>query len=263
MYLTTPLHFLSLPQDGFPSSVFPLPRCAGDCDSDGDCDGNLICFQRNRFDDVPGCNGGSAEATRTDYCVLPANAPNLTPTATTRPSPRPSARPSTMQPAPTQDLPVPTSAGTQTIRYIGNSKYVNVRNTLQLTVSSYPVFFYFSDGSPASAFPLGACQGDCDSDADCAGNLVCHQRGTFEAVPTCLGGNQDSSQTDYCISLSTPEPTTPNPTSKPTAMPTSLPTPLPTPLPTNLPTPAPRTIQYIGNSTLAFIAFVARCHDLI
>src|SRR6056300_817429 len=29
-----------------------------------------------------------------------------------------------------------------------------------------------NDGSPSDAFPLGLCQGDCDSDADCQTGLV-------------------------------------------------------------------------------------------
>lgn len=69
-------------------------------------------------------------------------------------------------------------------------------------------------------FPLQACQGDCDGDEDCAFNLYCFQRDSFEAVPGCTG--QGSSGRDYCA---IPEPTsspTPNPTKAPT-------TPSPTP----------------------------------
>ena len=35
----------------------------------------------------------------------------------------------------------------------------------------------------------GMCQGDCDSDRDCAGNLQCYQRNyELTAVPGCSGG---------------------------------------------------------------------------
>jgi len=38
----------------------------------------------------------------------------------------------------------------------------------------------------------GLCEGDCDSDDDCAGELVCHQRGSNESVPGCRGGDDSS-----------------------------------------------------------------------
>lgn len=48
-------------------------------------------------------------------------------------------------------------------------------------------------------FPLKLCQGDCDSDFDCQGGLVCFQRNAQQAVPGCRGGEQDWSLTDYCV----------------------------------------------------------------
>lgn len=45
----------------------------------------------------------------------------------------------------------------------------------------------------------GLCQGDCDDDSDCAGELVCYQRGRYESVPGCRGGHEDSSKSDYCV----------------------------------------------------------------
>jgi hypothetical protein len=53
--------------DGNPGDVFPLGRCEGDCDSNGDCEGDLICIQRDDNEEVPGC-GGSAIA-GVDYCT--------------------------------------------------------------------------------------------------------------------------------------------------------------------------------------------------
>jgi hypothetical protein len=43
--------------------------------------------------------------------------------------------------------------------------------------------------------------GDCDIDSDCAGSLVCYQRdrGDFQPVPGCDGGENDGSRTDYCV----------------------------------------------------------------
>ena len=39
-----------------------------------------------------------------------------------------------------------------------------------------------NNGFPESAFPLGMCEGDCDTDEDCKGVLVCFQRDGLEPV---------------------------------------------------------------------------------
>jgi uncharacterized surface protein with fasciclin (FAS1) repeats len=45
------------------------------------------------------------------------------------------------------------------------------------------------------------CEGDCDTDDDCANDLVCFKRRrmSFKKVPGCRGGTSDKSGTDYCI----------------------------------------------------------------
>ncbi|CAJ1935046.1 unnamed protein product [Cylindrotheca closterium] len=50
-----------------------------------------------------------------------------------------------------------------------------------------------------TASPLGLCEGDCDSNDDCADGLSCYQRSEFEFVPGCSGGLTDVSRTDYCV----------------------------------------------------------------
>eukprot|EP00980_Cylindrotheca_fusiformis_P005890 scaffold1239_cov130-Cylindrotheca_fusiformis.AAC.3 len=51
----------------------------------------------------------------------------------------------------------------------------------------------------SSESPLGICQGDCDSNADCKAGLICFQRNGGEEVPGCFGGSDDFSRNDYCI----------------------------------------------------------------
>jgi len=54
-------------------------KCAkgyGDCDSDSDCQGNLLCGQRNNFESLPGLTGLSRPTTQDpngddDYCYDP------------------------------------------------------------------------------------------------------------------------------------------------------------------------------------------------
>lgn len=50
--------------------------------------------------------------------------------------------------------------------------------------------------NPVANYPLGQCQGDCDTDKHCAGDMKCLQRSGREEVPGCLG--KDSTSTDYC-----------------------------------------------------------------
>ena len=52
--------------------------------------------------------------------------------------------------------------------------------------------------------PCEECHGDCDTDEDCSGDLVCYQKGSAEneqeaMVPGCDG--LSFSRTDYCVSL--------------------------------------------------------------
>lgn len=48
---------------------FPLGICQGDCDEDSECDSGLICYQRSRGEAVPGCSGGEADQSETDFCI--------------------------------------------------------------------------------------------------------------------------------------------------------------------------------------------------
>lgn len=57
---------------------------------------------------------------------------------------------------------------------------------------------YIEECSPE--FPCGKCQGDCDSDRDCAGSLQCtpDNRGAIVPVPGCIG--TPSAEIEYCHS---------------------------------------------------------------
>ena len=55
------------------------------------------------------------------------------------------------------------------------------------------------EGGYLSKYPLDQCQGDCDMDEHCKGNLICFQRRKHESVPGCQGGSEDTTPTDYCI----------------------------------------------------------------
>jgi hypothetical protein len=89
-----------------------------------------------------------------------------------------------------------------------------------------------------SSAPCSACQGDCDSDSDCAGDLRCFQRDTGEKVPGCVDSEGQPESYDYCavsggrvdyfwFGLESTAPThltTSSPTTAPTEAPTAVPT---------------------------------------
>ena len=47
--------------------------CEGECDSDLECMGDLVCFERTGFDNVPGCQGEGRFSS--DYCYQVTDEP--------------------------------------------------------------------------------------------------------------------------------------------------------------------------------------------
>ena len=193
--------------DWDPIDKFPLNECEGDCDEDKDCAGDLICFER-KSNEYKSVPGclGGETDSSGTDYCIRAGASLVT-------APPTSASP-TISPAPTPSYP--------SLKKVGNN------------------------WDPASAFPLGECEGDCDRNSDCKGGMICFQRTGTESVPGCLGGETDSKGTDYCVQsgarIVTARPTTASPTISPapTLNPTTAPpTPRPTASPTRSPTPIP------------------------
>ena len=60
------LHFYGISP---PPSVLPLQDCQGHCTTDADCASGLICYERQQYDPVPGCNG--TDPSKTNYCINP------------------------------------------------------------------------------------------------------------------------------------------------------------------------------------------------
>jgi hypothetical protein len=160
--------------DGSPASAFPLQKCQGDCDKDSDCATNLKCFIRKPGDDItkiPGCTTTTVTKLTndgTDYCYNPKDAIIIT---------TPMKPPSPVAPPKSAPKSAPTTSGVKLV-YVGE------------------------DWTPRDEYPLDRCEGDCDGDYDCKGELVCHHRdvdktGQFGYVPSCVG--RDTSTTDYCI----------------------------------------------------------------
>jgi len=100
-----------------------LQACQGDCDDDSECADGLKCFIRGGNEPVPGCESANSGigAFGDDYCF----------------------------------------DATGYIILVGNNY------------------------DPLDAFPLGVCEGDCDTSFDCAGDLICFGRNSDEQVPGC------------------------------------------------------------------------------
>jgi len=136
-----------------------LELCEGDCDSDDDCAEDLYCFIKDTSVlSVPGCNG--FDTSRTDYCTYK----NIT-----------------------------TSSSSAPLANYSSSS-ITLSNSTEL-----PLLFAYIENPPnISSLPLQLCQGDCDSDTDCANELICYMKPLNESlVPGCAGIS--ITRTDFCI----------------------------------------------------------------
>jgi hypothetical protein len=185
------------------NSLGYMQECEGDCDYDSNCIGDLVCFHRNAgdFSSVPGCQGGWRDGSRTDYCVDP----DLPPINNV-------ANPSAAGGECEGDCDVDSDCDGELICFhrdqgdflavpgCAGGEWDGSRT--DFCIDPYlPVVSLFVNSSVPD---LGLCEGDCDSDSDCAGGLVCFLRdqGDFSDVPGCSGGTSDGSRTDYCVDLS-------------------------------------------------------------
>ena len=101
-----------------------------------------------------------------------------------------------------------------------------------------PANYLLYVGTDLGPSMLGLCEGQCNSDDDCSGTLVCFQRSGDTPVPRCDGTGRMG--TAYCrLSDSSGQEPTPNPTSQPSYFPTKSPTPNPSDTPKDQPAKSP------------------------
>lgn len=168
-----------------------LGLCEGDCDTNADCDYSLVCFERDDFAPVPGCNGEGEE--HFDYCVLPSlmdhgdKAVQSLGLCQGDCDSDADCDPGLVCFQRDDYTPVPGCNG----EGVENYDYCVLSSSAAI---GEPLLMGYGD-SPG--FSLGLCQGDCDSDTDCAHGLVCFQRDGVAPVPGCTGvGVEDY---DYCV----------------------------------------------------------------
>ena len=117
--------------------------CEGDCNSDNDCSGDWLCWQRNNREKIPGCMYLLYDTNSYDYCYNPS--------------------------------------------VKGDREILDKDRVGRIELYS-----------PAHTMVGGArCEGQCESDADCRGKLICFVRGDTRAVPGCKGTGV--SGWNYCI----------------------------------------------------------------
>jgi hypothetical protein len=211
---------------GNPTDHYPLGKCEGDCDNDNQCKDNLVCFKRDKHDPVPGCVGGTQDGSRTDYCVNLEDISNPTQPPVPDPTPPPVPDPT---PPPVPD-PTPPPVPDPTTPPVPNPTPPPV--PAPIDTSGGLSLQSFGGTPPGDRFPLGECEGDCDSDSDCGPGLRCHMRNNFDPTPGCSGF--DASRTDYCVNNNPNSPTAPAPGPAQT-----IPAPGPAPVPAPAPAPAP------------------------
>lgn len=180
--------------------IFPLGECQGDCDSDWDCQWGMICFKRDEFESVPGCQSdGPNDNEGTDYCYYPISEKELTLMGD--------------EDLPADNFPLGECQGDCDddvdcgfgLNCFQRSGYTTVPGC-DGDGSSSADYCYIppagelvlvgNDDEPSSAYPLQECQGDCDSDSDCDWGLTCFQRDGEESIEGCTGAGSDG--WDYC-----------------------------------------------------------------
>jgi len=140
---------------------------------------------------TPEPTGGPTEAPTSRPTGGPSNGPTYVTTAgpTEAPTPRPTGGPTSAL-NPTAN---PTSSPTREPTSGSTSAPTGTPSTSPAAGLPPLVTVLFNDGE------LEACQGDCQSDSDCATGLMCYQRAANETVPGCSGLGEEKQ--DYCCDL--------------------------------------------------------------
>jgi len=215
----------------FGSPYGKLGPCEGDCNNDDDCAEGLYCFQRDSsIESVPGCVGH--DTSRTDFCTYKTQTnsnseftiPGRTDSATTDEKVTLPALSMKKLGQCEGDCNSDEDCAEGLYCFIRNGDMTSVpgcegfdnsRTDFCTRVSSFeghndkrvptnnvappPMLFVFPENPPNPwDLPLKACQGDCDTDSDCADGLICYTRPRGRtSIPGCSGIS--SSRTDFCV----------------------------------------------------------------
>jgi len=175
-------------------------RCEGGCLNDNDCYGNLKCYKRRGFAKVPGCNrhGGTRDMYDKNICYNPNKLPNVTikncrknggfckecqgdcqNDSDCETGLRCAIREKN------QEVPGCSFSGTGSFP----------KKNICFDPTNYPhepsTILYVGECGGENNYKCQRCQGNCNSDLDCAEGLTCLERSGFKAVPGCNGQGAD------------------------------------------------------------------------
>jgi len=128
--------------------------------------------------------------------LMPSDDPSEQPTTSMAPSDMPSSSPSSEPTGQPSDMPTETPSSAPSLE---PTDAPSASPTEYPTLEPGPPLFVFDDAIVESLYPLGQCQGDCDEDEHCEGDLICFRRdGGSNWVPGC-SGTTDEGGADICI----------------------------------------------------------------
>lgn len=166
-----------------------LWECQGDCDSDSDCSGTLLCMQRDDNEYIPGCYGYE-QYSAIDFCYD---------------SLKHYSSPSDSE-----------NGGynkKKTVIYNSTTLHIVTDDDSAWTMMENDIHNNDLDESSESQkiVSLGTCEGHCESDSDCMDNLLCMIRtNTNDPVPGCTGLRIGTQQRNFCYDPATTSVSTPN-----------------------------------------------------
>lgn len=205
-----------------------IGECKGDCDADYQCATGLKCFHRSSPGTVTGCKGRSVSVY--DYCYKPTTrAPTRKPTRmpTRKPTQKPTVAANTYATPYGSCTDIGPAATAPKFRFMyscmtmktskcsaydkngavakrdcckcgGGEKNKAHKDTKTLTTHGYSAH----NLAGVKKHGFGMCQGDCDSDAQCRGSMVCfHSHKAGNTVTGCEGKTLDIH--DYCYEPNT------------------------------------------------------------
>ena len=185
------------------ATVINLNLCEGDCDSDSDCSFGLKCFQRSGYTPVPGCSGTGVFDW--DYCYKPEIGTVHVFTRSSSPSSEDESIITTWVEETklvASDASMQSEFGASVALY-GNTALIGSPKSDEFVEEGgilVPKTLVSHGWDGLGTGSLGECEGDCDTDTDCATGLVCFQRSANEAVPGCLGSGENNM--DFCVKSS-------------------------------------------------------------
>jgi len=175
----------------------PLGVCEGGCNEDSDCDSsiNLICQTRTGDEEVSGCEGPGRSGV--NYCRFPS----LEYVGSNPVTSDPSTRLGLCQgdcdndSECTDGLRCFQRSGTEDVVGCTGADFNSGYDFCAYRPTDNTLFLVDNNLSETDQ-RMGLCEGDCDSDNECAGELTCFQRSGTKEVPGCLGLGANNK--DYC-----------------------------------------------------------------